>query len=199
MPEADDFHDLIRRTRSGDEEAAAAFVAQFEPYILRIVRLRMRQRRDYDRLRHELGSGDVCQSVFKSLFLRLRHGRFELSQPKDVQKLLNSMIRFKIATHARRHAVTLRELLDSDRPIDVTDPRPEAEKIVEVRDLSGTILKLLALDELEILNRRLDDQTWAQIARELGGSAGSAQKARAGIPARARRSRFERGSTGIKR
>jgi RNA polymerase sigma factor (sigma-70 family) len=176
MPEADDFHDLIRRTRLGDEDAAAAFVAQFEPYILRIVRLRMRQRRDYNRLRHELGSGDVCQSVFKSLFLRLKHGRFELSQPKDVQKLLNSMIRFKIATHARRHAVTLREILDNDRPIDVTDPRPDAEKIVDDLDLFETILKLFSLDELEILNRRLDEQTWSEIARELGGSAQALRK-----------------------
>jgi DNA-directed RNA polymerase specialized sigma24 family protein len=176
MPEADDFHDLIRRTRSGDEVAAAEFVAQFEPYILRIVRLRMRQRADYERLRHELASGDVCQSIFKSLFVRLRHGRFALSEPKDVQKLLNSMIRFKIATHARRHAVTFRELLGGEFLPDLTDPGPEAERIVEDHDLSEAILKMFSVDELEILNRRLDEQTWSQIALELGGSAQALRK-----------------------
>jgi len=176
MPEADDFHDLIRRTRSGDEDAAAALVAHFEPYILRVVRLRMRQRGDYDRLRHDLGSGDVCQSVFKSFFLRLKHGRFELNQPKDMEKLLNSMIRFKIATHARRHAVTFREILEGELPIDRADPRPDPERIVADQDLSETILKLFSMDELEILNRRLDEQTWTEIAAALGGSAQALRK-----------------------
>jgi hypothetical protein len=67
-----DFLDLIRQARFGDEAASAELVRRFEPFIQRTVRIRMRQRRDYDRLRHDVGSSDVCQSVFRSLFRALR-------------------------------------------------------------------------------------------------------------------------------
>ena len=67
---------------------------------------------DYDRLRHDVGSSDVCQSVFRSLFRGLKANRFQLDQQGDLEKLLHVMIRFNVATKARRSAVRLRELID---------------------------------------------------------------------------------------
>ena len=160
MPGQDGFHDLIGRVRSGDEDAARALVSQFEPYMLRVVRFRLRHRGDYDRLRHDVGSIDICQSVFKSLFVRLKDGRFDLNEPRDMEKLLSAMIRLKIANKARRLSVIWREVSSAMTRGDVVDPHPGPEKPMEDQDLTETVCELFSMDELEILNRRLDDQSW---------------------------------------
>ncbi len=146
MTGQDEFLDLIRRVRSGDEDAATALVAQFEPFILRVARFRMRHRGDYDRLRYDVGSIDVCQSVFKSLFARLKAGRFDLNQPKDMEKLLVAMIRFKIANKARKLSVVWREIRCDSEPTERVDPRPGPEKSVNDKDLSEIIFKLFSVE-----------------------------------------------------
>ncbi|MGO9916285.1 MAG: RNA polymerase subunit sigma-24 [Isosphaeraceae bacterium] len=176
MPECSDFQELIRLARAGDEVAAARLAHEFEPFIRRFVRFRMRQRSNHDRLRPEIDSADICQSIFKSLFVGLREGRFELNRPEQLAKLLSAMVRFKVATKARRLSVTLREILELDAPMDRADSRPGPEKVVDDRDALETILKLFEEDELELLIRRLDDQPWPTIALAVGGTAEGLRK-----------------------
>ncbi len=176
MPECSDFQELIRLARAGDEVAAARLAHEFEPFIRRFVRFRMRQRSNHDRLRPEIDSADICQSIFKSLFVGLREGRFELNRPEQLAKLLSAMVRFKVATKARRLSVTLREILELDAPMDRADSRPGPEKVVDDRDALETILKLFEEDELELLIRRLDDQPWPAIALAVGGTAEGLRK-----------------------
>jgi hypothetical protein len=170
MSEASGFEELIRLARAGDETASASLTREFEPFIRRFVRFRMRGRSDLDRLRPELDSADICQSVFKSLFVGLRDGRFELCRPEQLQKLLAAMVRFKVATKARRLSVTLREVLELGATQDRVDAGPAPEKVVEDRDLLETILKRFEGDELDLLVRRLDDQPWTAIAAAVGGT-----------------------------
>jgi len=176
MPESCDFQELIRLARAGDEDAAARLAHEFEPFIRRFVRFRMRQRSNHDRLRPEIDSADICQSIFKSLFVGLREGRFELNRPEQLAKLLSAMVRFKVATKARRLSVTLREILELDAPKDRADSGPGPEKLVDDRDALEAILKLFEADELELLIRRLDDQPWSAIALAVGGTAEALRK-----------------------
>ena len=176
MPESGDFQEMIRLARAGDEKAAARLAIEFEPFIRRFVRFRMRTRSNHDRLRPEIDSADICQSIFKSLFVGLREGRFELNRPEQLAKLLSAMARFKVATKARRLSVTLREILELDAPRDRADSGPGPEKLVDDRDALETIVKLFDRDELEILVRRLDDQPWSAIALALGGTAEGLRK-----------------------
>ncbi len=176
MPEDCDFQELIRLARAGDEDAAVRLTHEFEPFIRRFVRFRMRHRPNHDRLRPEIDSADICQSVFKSLFVGLREGRFELNRPEQLAKLLSAMVRFKVATKARRLSVTLREILELDAPRDRADSGPGPEKLVDDRDALETILKLFEEDELELLVRRLDDQPWSAIALAVGGTAEGLRK-----------------------
>ena len=111
LPE-DQFQDLIVRVRSGDQDAWTQFARIFEPFVLRVVRFAIRKQTNYRKIRSRLGSSDICQSVFKSLFVGLKEGRFELNQPEQLQKLLRIMTRFKIATECRRLSVILREVMD---------------------------------------------------------------------------------------
>ena len=176
MPESCDFPELIRLARAGDEDAAARLAREFEPFIRRFVRFRIRNRSNHDRLRPEIDSADICQSIFKSLFVGLREGRFELNQPEQLAKLLSAMVRFKVATKARRLSVTLREILELDAPDDRADSGPGPEKLVDDRDVLETILKMFEGDELEFLVRRLDDQSWSAIALAVGGTAEGLRK-----------------------
>jgi RNA polymerase sigma-70 factor (ECF subfamily) len=176
MFESWEFQELIRLARAGDEGAAARLTHEFEPYIRRFVRFRMRSRSNHDRLRPELDSADICQSIFKSLFVGLRDGRFVLNQPEQLQKLLSAMVRFKVATKARRLSVTLREVLDLDAPWERVDSRPGPEKVVDDRDLLDTILRQFTTDELDLLVRRLHEQPWPAIAESVGGTAEALRK-----------------------
>jgi DNA-directed RNA polymerase specialized sigma24 family protein len=171
-----DFQELIRLARAGDEAAAARLAHEFEPFIRRFVRFRMRSRPNHDRLRPEVDSADICQSIFKSLFVGLREGKFELNRPEQLAKLLSAMVRFKVATKARRLSVTLREILELDAPRDRPDAGPGPQKVVEDRDALETILKLFEGDELDLLIRRLDDQPWSAIAVAMGGTAAGLRK-----------------------
>ena len=176
MPEYSDFQELIRLARAGDEDAAARLAQEFEPFIRRFVRFRVRSRSNHERLRPEIDSADICQSVFKSLFVGLRAGRFDLNRPEQLAKLLSAMVRFKVATKARRLSVTLREILELDAPADRADAGPGPEKQIDDRDSLETILKLFEGDELELLVRRLDDQPWSVIAVAVGGTAEGLRK-----------------------
>ena len=170
MSEPQGFEDSIRLARAGDEAAAARLAREFEPFIRRFVRLRLRQRSDPGRLRPELDSADICQSVFKSLFVGLKGGRFELNRPEQLHRLLAAMVRFKVATKARRLGVMLRGVLDPGESDDRVDSGPSPEKAVDDRDLLETIIKRFDGDELDLLVRRLNDQPWATIAAAVGGT-----------------------------
>jgi RNA polymerase sigma-70 factor (ECF subfamily) len=170
MPESFDFQEQVRLARNGDQDAAARLAHEFEPFIRRFVRFRMRSRPNHERLRPEVDSADICQSIFKSLFVGLREGRFELYRPEQLAKLLSAMVRFKVATKARRLSVTLREILENDAPQDRADSGPGPEKLVDDRDALETILRLFEGDELDLLVRRLDDQPWSAIAAMTGGT-----------------------------
>ena len=132
---------MIRLARAGDEDAAARLAHEFEPFIRRFVRFRMRNRSDHDRLRPELDSADICQSIFKSLFVGLRDGRFELISRSSWQKLLVGDGAVQGGDQARRLSVTLREVLELDAPRDRVDSGPGPEKAVDDQELLETILK----------------------------------------------------------
>ncbi len=165
------FQDLVVRVRAGDQDASTEFARMFEPFILRVTRFEMRKQINHKKIRSRLGSSDICQSVFKSLFVGLKEGRFELNQPEQLQKLLRIMSRFKIATEGRRLSVILREVMAEGSPPDQADSGPSPEKPVEDQDLAEAVLRYLSQDELDLLQRRLDGATWPQIAAQLGAEA----------------------------
>src|SRR6266404_4654229 len=98
MSEANDFHDLIRQVRAGDDAEAAELVRRYEPAIRRAVRIRLGD----TRLARAFDSMDVCQSVMASFFVRAALGQYELDAPEQLLKLLATMARNKLADHARQ-------------------------------------------------------------------------------------------------
>src|SRR5262249_4045474 len=97
--EAAGFEDLIRRVRTGEEEAAAELVRLYEPASRRVVRVPLRD----PRLRRVLDSTDICQSVLATFFVRANLGQYELDTPEQLLRLLASIARHKVTNQAHRH------------------------------------------------------------------------------------------------
>jgi DNA-directed RNA polymerase specialized sigma24 family protein len=170
-----DFLELIRQVRSGDEAASADLVRQLRPFVQRVARIRMRLRRDYDRLRHDVGSSDVCQSVFRSLFRGLRENRYQLDQPRDLERLLQVMIRFHVSSKARRSSVKLRELIDDFEQGEWMAAGPGPVQAIDDRDLIEAVQDQFSEEELELLTLWLDDTSWAKIGEKIGCTADGAR------------------------
>src|SRR5262249_8177776 len=74
MSEVTSFPDLMSRLRDGDDDAAALL---FRRFVHRLIALACRQ--FAAGLRDRVDVEDLVQSVFKSLFLRIRRGQLDLA------------------------------------------------------------------------------------------------------------------------
>ena len=163
--------ELLRRVRAGDQDAAAVLVKRYEPAIRRAVRFRLPEAG----LGPLLDSMDICQSVLGSFFIRAATGQYKLETPEQLLKLLTTMARNKLISHARRHHAQRRDsrrvsAADEDAGRFVS-PRQSPSKLVAQRDLLQEIERRLSPDERRMLELRNEGHEWTTIALELGGSA----------------------------
>jgi len=171
MPDGDSFAHFIRRIRAGDAQAAERLIREYESAIRLEVRLRLRD----SRLRRLFDSMDICQSVLGSFFVRAAAGQYDLDQPEQLLKLLVSMVRNKVAYHARRQQTQSRDhrrnqAIDPEQwQVAATDPSPS--QVVAGRELLQEFRQRLTEDERRLADLRADGRGWAAIAAELGGTA----------------------------
>src|SRR5262249_9933886 len=104
MVEDSSFHDLMRRVRSGDEEAAAELARIYQPEIRRIVRVRLAR----PTLQGHLDSAAICQSVLAAFLVRAASGQWDLQTPGQLLKLLATMARNKLRDQVRRQRAARR-------------------------------------------------------------------------------------------
>jgi RNA polymerase sigma-70 factor (ECF subfamily) len=165
-----DIQDLIARVRAGDQEAAAELVRDYEPYIRRSVRIKLRD----PRLRSMLDSADICQSVLASFFARLALGQYDLSQPRQLAALLVKMAQTKVATRARRAEVCRRDRRGQEiyaaQARAIVAPGPDPSRLVAGADLLEQFRHRLRADERTVSDRRVEGRSWSEIAAELGGT-----------------------------
>src|SRR5262249_30572064 len=124
----------MREVRSGDEHAAARLVREFEPFVRRDLRFRLRD----ERARRLIDSMDVCQSVLASFFVRAAAGQFDLREPKDLLNLLISMSRNKLAKQLqsqRRQRRDSRRTVGGVEDLGLAQPGPRPSQIVSGKEL----------------------------------------------------------------
>lgn len=172
-PNADFFAELMRQVRAGDQTAAAELVRQYEPFIRRAARNRLRG----SHLRRVLDSVDLCQSVLASLFARAGAGECELESPEHLQRLLNRMVRNKAIDLWRRYSVRIlgqggAELAFLDVVGDGTAPDEE----LALRDLAEAMRKRLSAEERQILDEREAGTEWTAMAAIRGESPDALRK-----------------------
>lgn len=171
MFELDEFRQLIRQVRAGDEGAAMRLVQRYEPLIRREVRLRLH----HPMLRRSLDSLDITQSVLASFFLRTAGGEYDLDRPDQLVGLLIQMTRNKLASAARKQ-FQLRRDVRRIEPTDIglwnvaTSDPPLLDSLAN-RELIVRMRAELTPEESRIADLRSEGHTWDSIAVQLGGTA----------------------------
>jgi RNA polymerase sigma-70 factor (ECF subfamily) len=170
MSEDDTFHDLIRRVRARDEQAAAELVQRYEPAIRVAVRVRLGE----TPLRRLWDSMDICQSVLANFFVRAASGQFELDTPKQLLRLLETMARNKLTNYALSQRAARRDYRRVEavcpEQSDVVDPGSSPSQKLAYRELLQEFQRRLSADERRLAEQRAAGRSWAEIAAEVGES-----------------------------
>jgi DNA-directed RNA polymerase specialized sigma24 family protein len=159
-----DFDKFLMALRAGDEQATAELVRRYEPYLRKIIRMRMTD----PCLRRVFDSVDICQSVLGEFFRQLADGSYQFENPDCLRALLATMARNKViarARHERRHGGGIPENSD------LLAARPRPDEQVLTRDLVQAIRDRLSAQECRLLEQRLEGRTWPEIAAADGGQA----------------------------
>jgi len=172
MPPDSSFDELIRQVGSGDQQAAARLVRDFEPVVRRVLRTRLRGAS----ARGEFDSMDICQSVFAIFFVRVAAGQYDLKEPDDLIKLLLTMTRNKVAEKMRRQHRLRR---DSRRTVGGVeelalasrDPTPSS--VVAGKELLEQVRQRLSEEERQLVELRAQGLSWEEVAASQGGTAGA--------------------------
>jgi RNA polymerase sigma-70 factor (ECF subfamily) len=164
------FEELIRRVGSGDEQAAARLVQEFEPIVRRVVRARLLGAR----AQSEFDSMDICQSVLAIFFVRAASGEYDLKEPHDLVKLLLTMTRNKVAEKMRRQHRLRR---DSRRTVGGVEELALAGRdqtpssVIAGKELLEQARLLLSEEERQLVELRSQGLSWKEVATSLGGTA----------------------------
>ncbi|MBY0524996.1 MAG: sigma-70 family RNA polymerase sigma factor [Gemmataceae bacterium] len=178
MSEEQEFRDLIRKVRAGDQQAAADLVREYETEIRRAVRIRLTDPTLY----RVLDSMDVCQSVLANFFVRASAGQFEIDRPDQLLRLLVTMARNKLLDQARKQHSSRRDSrrieagpsgqLEAVADADAATP----SQIVSEKELLQAMREQLTDDERFLADQRALGRDWSEIAKEAGGSAEALRK-----------------------
>ncbi|MFK7822069.1 MAG: RNA polymerase sigma factor [Planctomycetaceae bacterium] len=174
VPE-EQFAELMKRTRAGDEAAARELVRLYEPEIRRAARVRLTD----PRLRRVVDSIDICQSVFGRFFRSATSGSFEMEKPEQLLGLLVTMTRNRVIDEHRRQTAQKRKAGSDDEyafPAELAAGGDGPRTVAAARELLAEIRSRLTPDELSIAELRTAGQSWQEVSEELGEPAEALRK-----------------------
>ena len=168
MDEPKSFGEMLQGIRDGDEAAAQQLLEQYQSDIRRVIRVRLTD----PRLKRQMDSIDICQSVMGDFFVRASLGQFELDTPQQLIKLLATMAQNKLLNHAEKQQAAKRDVRRmealgiEDFPVTGTDSTPS--QIVANRELLEKFRSGLTPEEFYLADQRGDGRSWQELADELG-------------------------------
>jgi DNA-directed RNA polymerase specialized sigma24 family protein len=159
-----DFERFLAAVQAGDRKTATDLVRQYEPYIRRVIHLRLA---DHG-VRHVVDSVDICQSVMADFFEKAEPNRFVLRSPDDLRRLLVTMALNKLRNWARHEGRHEGDLPDGWSPV-TRDPTPS--RVAATEDEIAFLVRRLPPMEARLFDlSRLQGRSWDEIAREEGGT-----------------------------
>lgn len=165
------YDDLIRRLRSGDDEAAREV---FDRYAARL--LLLSRRRIGQRMNSRVDPEDVVQSVFRTFFARVKNDQFDIAAKDDLFKLLVRITAHKTLRQIAHHRAAKRDPKQEtpqgddahEMLMQVMADEPTPETIVTFMDQLEHFLSQLAPEDRQILELRLQGFSTEEIAKQLG-------------------------------
>ncbi|WP_437192017.1 RNA polymerase sigma factor [Planctomicrobium sp. SH527] len=169
--------ELIDRVRTGDQEAAAILVHQYEPEIRRFIRFRMTS----TSVRRFVDSLDICQSVLARFFRSLDSNDIELSDPKQLQALLMQIAQNRIYDvvawqHARKRDARKLEKNGDEVLTRLAASSSPAERLVEMQELVDQVYLHCSEDDRALIERRMNGAEWKELAEDTGASQDAVRK-----------------------
>ncbi len=175
------FQSLIAQARCGDEEAAAQIVEQYTAALVAVAR-----RQIGPKLGRRVDPEDVVQSTYRSLFVRMQRGEYDLGNAKELWRLLVSMTLNKVRNQASHHQAQRRNLA-AERSVLASDQTPSADQLAAsdepgpeeaaiLVDEVQSFLETLAERERSIVELRLQGLSSSEIAAETGWSERSVRR-----------------------
>jgi DNA-directed RNA polymerase specialized sigma24 family protein len=161
----------LHAIRNGDRTAVERFVAEYEPYIRRTIRIRLAR----SNLKQAADSIDLCQSVLGSFLIRLSAGEYEIATEGALRKLLYAIANNKFLALQRHELATKRDRrstlsIHSQRePVDERQAKPD--RILSQIELMAEFQSKLTSDELLLYQLRKHGATWNEIASQQGEDA----------------------------
>jgi hypothetical protein len=164
VSEADNFRELIRRAREGDEAAATELVTKFGPLLRR--ELELRRMRDPALAPHIDASG-LCDSVLAEFLLRLRGGNFELEDDNQVRALLRIMGRNRYADE-RDWLISEKRDVNRQRGdealVAVSDGQASPSQHAANRELYEEVDRRFTDEERRLARGLAEGRTWPELA-----------------------------------
>jgi DNA-directed RNA polymerase specialized sigma24 family protein len=174
----DNFREMMRRMRAGDEQAAEQFVRACEPHIQQAVRFPLR----YHRLHNVLDCADISQAVLADFFRRKLAFRESLKTHAQCLRLLVRMARCKVMDEVRKSQALCRDQRRRDGQLSdelaaLVDHRDAAPGgIAADNELAGEVYRRLSDKERLLAQLRSSGLDWITIARIYGSTPDSARK-----------------------
>ena len=176
MPEKLCHAELVSGLRRGDDMAIEQLCHDLGPPIIAFIRRRLK----CYRLRTLYSAPGVFDWVTARLLAHLARGEYDIGQPQDLKKLLLWAAGRHMLTLARRRRRELAALglkpADEAELEDVPcDREPSAR--AEVREALQRLRAAVTDWEWDLLNLRVEQRSWKEIASTLDGTPGGVQKA----------------------
>jgi RNA polymerase sigma-70 factor (ECF subfamily) len=163
--------ELVAQWRAGNQDAARLL---FDRYVDRLVALA--RRRIGPRLARRVDAEDVVQSVFRTVFGRLREGQFHIEAQDDLCKLLMRVTVHKALRQIEYHGAGKRDAnreapqgnASYDDLMNVLADEPPPEAVVAFLDQLEHFLAGLGPLERQVVELRLQGHSSEEIATQLG-------------------------------
>jgi len=163
--------DLIRRARKGDSAAEEQLFARYSQSLTRVAEQHLGRK-----LAGRVDGEDVVQSVFRTFFRRCAEGQFHIDSSAQIWRLLVKITLRKVAAQARQHTAASRDVgvevsANGDGwLLEALARDPDPADSLELMDQIEVLLRGLPDVYNQLLDLRLQGQSVAEIAPQLGVS-----------------------------
>ena len=158
LPKTD--QSLLRRFRSGEQEAAAALYYRYAQQVEAVAKARTSPA-----LAPRLDAEDVVQSVFRTFFRRAAEGQYEVPDGAELWNLLHVISLNKIRSLATHHRAAKRSIATT-APLDETHGSTSAdqEALLVLKMVIDETLQALPDDQQRMVQLRIEGYSIEEIA-----------------------------------
>jgi RNA polymerase sigma-70 factor (ECF subfamily) len=166
-----DFADLMRGVKEGDQQAARLLFERYGPHVLRVVRRRLNSR-----LRSRFDSIDFVQDVWTSFFLNEAR-RCQFDQPESLIRFLANMAYHKVVDGfrhqlvAQKNNLTLEHSFESstcDQGRNLVGAEPTPSRYASAREEWSRLLRGKPAVQRGVVVLLAQGDSHKEIARKLG-------------------------------